>query len=196
MCLLIGFLVGITLLAFIYESKIVKIKSTNVNFSQRQPFPDMKTDDLSNSQIKLVNILKSEYNKQPKSYDQNMLNYSQGTQEPWCADFVSWVYNQAGMPLSNPNSGSWRIPGTQTLKQYFKTLGNWQEYNTGYQPKLGDVVIYDKNASPFGQHTNIVLKNEDGTITTVGGNENREVRIQTFKISDHMGIDGYGELKP
>jgi hypothetical protein len=195
LCLSISFLVGLTLLAFVYESKIVKIKSTNINFNQRQPFPDLETDNLSKSQIKLVNILKSEYNKQPKSYDQNMLKYSQGVEEPWCTDFVSWVYAQADMPFKNPHSGSWQIPGTQTLKQYFRDQGSWHDYNPSYQPKTGDVVIYKQFQSPFGQHTNIVLSNKNGELTTIGGNENREVRIQNFKISDQMGIDGYGELK-
>jgi hypothetical protein len=37
--------------------------------------------------------------------------FSEGTAEPWCADFVSWVMYQAGFSLDNPDSGSWRIPG-------------------------------------------------------------------------------------
>jgi hypothetical protein len=169
----------------------------NTQFSKRSEiaFPEIDHSNLSPNQIKLINILKTEYKLKPKSFDANMMKYSENNQESWCADFVSWAYREAGLKLSNPNSGSWRIPGTQTLKQYFKNQGNWQTYESGYQPKTGDVIIYKSATSPFGRHTNIVLKNENGTITTIGGNEGRTVRIQQFKLSDEMGIDGYGELK-
>ena len=177
------------------QIKYTTTRSSQFNKSKVPEFPELNSAEMSPSQLKLVAILKEEYSKQPKSYDQNMLKYSQGIEEPWCADFVSWVYSQAGMPFENPNSGSWQIPGTQTLKQYFKNQGSWHDYDPSYQPKTGDVIIYKQSDSPFGQHTNIVLANQDGKLTTIGGNENKELGIQSFKISDQMGIDGYGELK-
>ena len=177
------------------QIKYSATRSSQFNKSKVLEFPELNSAEMNPSQLKLVAILKEEYSKQPKSYDQNMLKYSQGIEEPWCADFVSWVYAQADMPFKNPHSGSWQIPGTQTLKQYFRDQGSWHDYNPSYQPKTGDVIIYKQFQSPFGQHTNIVLSNKNGELTTIGGNENREVRIQNFKISDQMGIDGYGELK-
>ena len=190
----------ITLLAAVKPSLFKQIKytttrSSQFNKSKVPEFPELNSPEMSPSQLKLVAILKEEYSKQPKSYDQNMLKYSQGIEEPWCADFVSWVYDQAGLSFKNPHSGSWRIPGTQTLKEYFIDKGSWLDYNPSYQPKAGDVIIYKQSDSPFGQHTNIVLVNQDGKLTTIGGNENKELGIQSFKISDQMGIDGYGELK-
>lgn len=63
--------------------------------------------------------------------------------EPWCADFVSWVYKEAGHPLKNPNSGSWRIPGTYTLREYYEAQGAFRPADSGYEPQLGDVAIYE-----------------------------------------------------
>ncbi len=173
-------------------------RSTQFSKHQELEFPQVDRTSLNSNQLKLIDVLEQEYKLGATSFDDTMRKYSQGAEEPWCADFVSWVYKESGMPLNNPNSGSWRIPGTQTLKQYFKNQGSWQEYVQNnlqnYQPKPGDVVIYKSSTSPFGRHTNIVLKNEDGLITTIGGNEGRKVRIQKFKLSDQVGVDGYGKM--
>jgi hypothetical protein len=48
--------------------------------------------------------------------------FSEGTAEPWCADFVSWVMHQAGFSLDNPNSGSWRIPDVYTMQEYYGSV--------------------------------------------------------------------------
>lgn len=54
-------------------------------------------------------------------------------------------------------------------------------------------MLYD-NPSPHGQHTNIVIKNENGLITTVGGNEGGKIRIQTHELRKDPGLVGYGVL--
>ncbi len=40
--------------------------------------------------------------------------YTDTTLEYWCADFVSWVYAQAGSPFTGGLSGGWRIPGVDS----------------------------------------------------------------------------------
>ncbi len=98
--------------------------------------------------------------------------YSQGVDEAWCADFVSWVFDQAGHPYRNPSSGSWRIPGTFTLTEYFQSLGAFHDpAEPGLVPRLGDVAVYDQDSSVWGQHTNIVLAFDGTWLVTVGGNQ-------------------------
>ena len=117
--------------------------------------------------------------------------YSEGTEEAWCADFVSWVMREAGAPLKNGNTGGWRIPGTFTLQEYYESIGKFQKAGNGYQPKPGDVAMY--NGSPiFGDHTNIVVQNNDGALVTVGGNEDGRIRVYNNTKKDYDGLLGYG----
>lgn len=154
-----------------------------------QQFPVIDTASTTETQKAILTLLKQEYEAQPDG-----TKYAQGIEEAWCADFASWIMNEADVPWTNPHSGSWRIPGTYTLREYFQSEGRFESIDSGYQPKLGDIILYD-NPSAFGQHTNVVIKNEDGIITTVGGNEGGKIRIQTKKVTDDPGLVGYGRLE-
>ncbi len=151
-------------------------------------FPTYQEGQLTSSQQKIIDILRSEYQAQSAG-----TKYSEGVKEPWCADFVSWVMKEANRPFSNPHSGSWRIPGVYTLEEYFISAGQWQKYGN-YQPKVADIVIY-RDDSVFDGHTNFVLKNNNGILTTIGGNEVGKIRIQRYQISDKIGIKGYGKIE-
>ena len=83
---------------------------------------------------------------------------------------------QAGAPLKNPHTGGWRIPGTFTLREYYEANGRFKPANSGYQPLPGDAAIY-RNSPVFGDHANIVLRNDNGVLTTVGGNEANRIRV-------------------
>ncbi len=121
-----------------------------------------------------------------------MVKYSEGNDEPWCADFTSWVMRASGKPFANPNSGHWRIPGVLTLTAYLKEQGRYE--TPDYSPKPGDMVLYDE-PSPKGQHVNIVLINDNGTLTTVGGGEGRGVGLSTYVAANDSGITGYGRYE-
>lgn len=151
-------------------------------------FPKISHDSLSPTTAKVLTILQTEYTAQPSG-----TKYSEGVTESWCADFESWVMREAGAPYANPNSGSWRIPGTHTLKDYFVARGNWHAYGDGYQPRTGDIAIYDGNG-PYGQHTNFILKNENGFLTTLGGNEVGKIRIQQHRLDDSLMAVGFAEM--
>ncbi len=151
-------------------------------------FPAFDTATLNGNQSRVVSVLRTEYDHLgggPK--------YAQGVDEPWCADFVSWVLNQAGQPLSNPNSGAWRIPGVATLQEYFEASGRFAALGSDYRPRTGDVVIYAPGG-PFGQHTNIVLVSDDHLLTTIGGNERGSVRIHRYDPATVPGIVGFGRI--
>lgn len=156
-------------------------------FGPELGFPDIATENLDETQIKIVEITKQEWQAQPDGK-----KYSDGFNEPWCADFVSWVMKQVDRRFTNPHSGYWRIPGVHTLAEYYQSIGKWEPFGD-YQPKTGDVVIY-KDFSLFGGHTNIVLSLEDGYLTTVGGNENNRIRVQKHTFDSGLGIRGFGKL--
>jgi len=159
-----------------------------IRASYEEQFPNVDESTLTPTQVKIVAILRTEFAAQPAG-----TKYSQGVSEPWCADFVSWVMNEAGLPFTNPHSGSWRIPGTMTLRDYFIAKGKWRPYGGGYVPKTGDIAIYDGNG-PHGQHTNFVVRYASGDLITVGGNEAGAIHRQDHAFNDDLKVVGFGEL--
>ena len=149
-------------------------------------FPDIDTANLSPVRQKIISLAKTEFKAQSAG-----TKFSQGTEEAWCANFVSWTMYQAGAPLKDPHTGGWRIPGTFTLREHYEVTGRFKSANSGYQPLPGDVAIY-RNSPVFGDHTNIVLKNDNGALTTVGGNEANRIRVFVNRDKQYDGLLGYG----
>lgn len=141
-------------------------------------------------QARIVELVRAEHQAQrPGTF------YAEGVEEPWCADFVSWVMREAGQPLSNPHSGHWRIPGVYTLQEHYQAEGRYEPADGGYQPVVGDVVLYD-NVLGVGQHTNIVVAVDGGVITTVGGNELGKIRVHDVDWAGDSAVFGFGRMAP
>lgn len=167
-----------------------ELRGVALDWSDREKaYPDINIAELSATQKQIVALTKQEFLAQPSG-----TKFSEGVDENWCADFVSWIMKESGKPLSNPNSGSWRIPGTYTLQEYYMAEDRFRAADSGYTPTLGDVAIY-RGSPVFGDHTNIVLSSDDGTLTTVGGNEGDRVRIYKNTKKDYQGLIGYGVLE-
>ncbi|MDH6280713.1 CHAP domain-containing protein [Prescottella agglutinans] len=156
--------------------------------TELRSFPAVDGSALDSTQARIVDVVRTEFDAQPSG-----TKYSEGAEESWCADFVSWTLREVGEPLSNPNSGSWRIPGVYTLQEYYESVGRFRPVDSGYVPKTGDVALYSPS-SPFGQHTNFVIGYDAGTLTTVGGNEADAIKAHRFTVSDAPGLLGYGVL--
>ncbi len=153
-------------------------------------FPDLDTSALSPAQVQIVELLEKQHREQrPGTF------YSEGIREPWCADFVSWIMREAGVPLVNPHSGHWRIPGVYTLGEYYESTGRFEPAGSGYRPTVGDVVLYHSSLG-FGQreHTNIVVAVDGETATTVGGNEFGKIRVHTVDWAADDAVVGFGRL--
>ncbi|MFD0360644.1 CHAP domain-containing protein [Nocardia sp. GCM10030253] len=151
-------------------------------------FPALDKSALDPTQARLIAVLEREFGAPgdgPK--------YAEGVSEAWCADFVSWVMRESGVPLANPNSGSWRIPGVYTLREYYQGADRFTPIAAGYQPRTGDVLLYGES-SPFSQHTNIVLAAGGGKVTTMGGNEFGDIRIHRFTLAEVPDVVGFGRL--
>lgn len=161
------------------------------------PFPHINAAQLSPVQIRILKTARREYDKHPSDYDENVLKYTQGNEQAWCADFISWVMRQAGQTYKNPNSGSWRIPGVLTLQEYYQAKGCYKKAND-YKPKVGDVAFYI-HKSTFrlfsSEHVALVIKVDGNTMTTIGGNEVKKMRIdmQTIEAGKN-NLVGFGRL--
>lgn len=69
-----------------------------------------------------------------------------------------------------------------TLQEYYESADALVPYGQDYQPKARRHDPHG-DSSPFGQHVNVVLVNDVGTLTTVGGNENNKVALHRIKPS-------------
>ncbi len=136
--------------------------------------------------------------------------YTQGRAEDWCADFVSWVYNEGKRPLSSPpnlgQAGGWQIPSVSNMKVYLENKGTyWQKNDPNAQaPQPGDIVIRKNGES----HTNIVVWSNGFMVKTVGGNEGQSAGSQgsyfeksgvrmsdaPYDIRSQSGVSGWGRL--
>lgn len=93
---------------------------------------------------------------------------------PWCASFVCWVLEMVGMGSTNSKMArSYTKWGRSTLKN----------------PLPGDIVVYwrgSKNGS-LG-HVGFFLKEVNGLIYTLGGNQNDAVNISKYDRSRVLDI--------
>lgn len=104
----------------------------------------------------------------------------------WCAVFVSWAANQAGL-LDD------KIPkfsGVANGIEWFKARGEWQE--KGYIPRPGDIIFFDWEVDGKPNHVGIVEKVENGKIYTVEGNSTDDgCREKEYSINSNV-IFGFG----
>jgi len=127
----------------------------------------------------------------------------------WCASFVSYVYQQAGIPLGpSPHgaSGVNGIPHCDNLKRWFQeTPGfQWQPKGNGYQPKPGDVVLFDYDGDGHMDHTGIVKSYDPNTgkLTTIEGNVggdgaagNGDGTLMERTYDNMKGVAGFGHYE-
>ena len=165
----------------------------------RVAFPVLDTSTLTQTQKNLLSVARKEYVHGATTGDDYAKKYSEGFNEPWCANFISWIRNEAGAPFVHKNTGYWRIPGVATLRDYFAS-SNAYHFVDGYTPKPGDVAFY-YGITPDGnnnEHVAMVLGIRNDTLITIGGNEGEkgEMKIRYDKLSlGSKGLVGFGELK-
>ena len=154
------------------------------------------TQSLSSTRQAVVCIAQAElakWNSNNLKPGTDYKTYSQGRPEDWCADFVSWVYNQASYPLKE--GSAWSISGVDGLK----TVGeadqrfHWQT-KSGYTPKAGDIAIHNDGKSDY--HANIVVGISGNQITLVGGNQGSNDFTKSKVSKDSLQADIIGYVTP
>jgi len=83
--------------------------------------------------------------------------YTDGTPyEEWCADFVSYVYQQAGHPFTNGSADGWdenNANGMADLAFANQSGFTMHQADSGYTPRAGDIAFFDYP----GGHVEIVV---------------------------------------
>lgn len=117
------------------------------------------------------------YNEKDGSYKK----FTDGRNEAWCADFVTYVTKEAFRANGKSVPTGFGSPAVKNLKQ-------WGKDNNCYitdvsKAKPGDVVIFNKS------HTGIVKEVRDGKVYTIEGNTSKgTVAERTHTSKDINGF--------
>ena len=111
----------------------------------------------------------------------------------WCAIFVSWCADQAGM-LETDSLPKYAVCDEGI--RWFIKKGQW--YNRKIEPKPGMIIFFDWDDDGVSEHTGIVEKYEDGLIYTIEGNSHDVCRRKWYAAGDKciMGYGGAIKTKP
>ena len=113
------------------------------------------------------------------------LNY-----EPWCAMFVSWCANQAGISTDI----ILKYCGCTAGMKWFNDKGQFQSRQSGYKPKAGDIVFFrdiGETSPTLSTHTGIVYACDGVRVYTIEGNSADMCRKRSYYLTSEY-IMGYG----
>lgn len=111
----------------------------------------------------------------------------------WCACFVSWCLNQAGL---YPSAVNCKSAACIQFRNYFEKKGQWQRgrgHGGNYTPNPGDIILFNWSGSYTGRsgHIGIVKECNGSTVYTYEGNTSNMCREKSYSITDR-DIQGYG----
>ena len=110
----------------------------------------------------------------------------------WCAMFVSWCANQAGISTSViPKHASCDIG-----MSWFKNNGRWYysaAFGGSYTPKRGDIIYFGNNPSNLNDSTHVAIVTgvDSSKVYTVEGNKSNVCKTYSYSLTDDY-IFGYG----
>ena len=111
--------------------------------------------------------------------------FTAGHPEPWCADFVSWVWMTAGHPFRGGLAG-WRLPSAPGMQAWFVARGRFAVRRAAI-PEPGDVVSF------VHQHVGIVVAASATELETVEGNSSDAVVVRRYQgWRENADIAGFG----
>lgn len=108
------------------------------------------------------------------------------SREEWCACFVSWCAEQAGL-LQNGTVPKFALCTAGV--DWFQSHGKWQ--SAGSMPAAGSYIFFDWNHGGDSDHVGIVESCDGTTVYTVEGNSGDRVKQNSYSISS-PSILGYG----
>ena len=144
---------------------------------------------------KIIEIAEKEIGYKETPDNSNMTKYGKWfgfDGVAWCAIFVSWVYEQAGISLKNIQYPK-GIAGCQSAYLYFKKNNKITD-----NPEPGDIVLFYWNSDGSYDHAGIFVKDISATKfesiegnTSInnqsnGGEVMRRIRNKKFAIFIHI----------
>lgn len=102
---------------------------------------------------------------------------------PWCQIFVSWIMEQAGVPISVYG----KYENCQYAIEQMQKKGIW--HTNGYRPQPGDICYYDWGKDGVSDHVGIVVAVNGDQVTVREGNKSDAVgnRISPYNSPQIVG---------
>lgn len=101
---------------------------------------------------------------------------------PWCASFVCWCLEKAGMQSTNSK-----------LARSFERWG----ISSKIAPLPGDIVVFWRKSPKSGYgHVGILLKKSGSRLWVLGGNQSDSVNVATFTTDKMTDIRRSSKAKP
>lgn len=106
-----------------------------------------------------------------------------GMQGPWCAMFVSWCANRAGVGTGTVPKFAYVPSGIS----WYKNKGRYKSRGA-YTPQRNDIVFFGG-----GSHTGIVERVSGSTLHTIEGNTTNSVARRQYSLASSY-VTGYGQV--
>lgn len=113
---------------------------------------------------------------------------------PWCAQFLSYIFNEAGCPLP-PIQSPKGVAYCPFVTNYYKNLGKFNK-----TPKVGSLVLFDWGKDGVADHIGIVEKViNSNTVQTIEGNTSASNNSNGGQVMRRMryvngGIQGFAHV--
>jgi len=109
--------------------------------------------------------------------------YGKENSAAWCAVFISWCADQAGVL----NSAIPKEDNCNNMMSWFKNRNAFYAVDSGYIPQKGDIVFYNTNGTgvnhvEFISASGYITENEQNKIKVIGGNTSDS----SFNGSDYV----------
>ncbi len=143
----------------------------------------------SGDRSKLVDIALSQLeDSNPDKYSGDKYqNYMGIGEQAWCASFVSWCANEAGIDTSIILHSA----AVDSFYNFFTSAGLFHSASSDYKPLPGDLIIWKRGQNERGiSHIGIVEKYDEATgqVTTIEGNSSNKV---SHNVYTNPGCTGY-----
>lgn len=172
--------------------------------TQAASYPTTHPNTYTNTGNGAVDI--TEIAKTQVGYQENSVGTKYGywyntvfVNQPWCAMFVSWCADQAGISQDVIKSFASCSVGVN----WFKAQGVWHDsayYGGTYVPKKGDIVFYrNSGSSNLSDHVGIVLGVNGSYIHCIEGNATNETccefKTNSARTLSNKYVIGYASPK-
>ena len=108
---------------------------------------------------------------------------------PWCAMFVSWCANEAGvLGTAIPKFAS-----CDAGMSWFRSRNQFVRAGGSYKPKTGDIIFFGSISD--STHVGIVARSDGSKVYTIEGNSSDMVKERSYALNNTGRIVGYGTPK-
>lgn len=204
--ILVGFFGYLAYQEFLFDDTAVAKSAVQFKIEQLNIQPEAPVKPPEYFGLKRAEVALQEYHKgvvEPTpgcNCGPDIDKYTESTPAQWCAMFVSWVTREAGAPMYDERTKSWRFMNSRLLIEYLKLNGTWYSREeviaNNLKPRLGDFVFFYRGELEENLgHVDVVVdvSGAAGTAGLIGGNiRDRVLYRENFPYQEHYGFLGFG----